>query len=147
QVEIVAGDARQMLEAEPDQAFDVLVLDAFTGDSIPLHLLTVEAFDIYLRHLKPDGQIAVLTDTWHMNFSRAMMALGMHLNLKTVEVTTQARDDENWGAEWFLFSRLAGSSGNNRSVTRRNGEVIDPGPYLLTDDYTSIWNLVSWDEY
>ncbi len=52
-VEIVMGDGRLSLEREPDQRFDVLVMDAFSGDSVPVHLLTEEAFRTYLRHLAP----------------------------------------------------------------------------------------------
>lgn len=57
--EIVLGDARLQLEREPTQQFDVLVVDAFSGDSVPIHLLTYEAFAQYFRHLKPNGVLAV----------------------------------------------------------------------------------------
>ncbi len=59
EIEIVIADGRLALEREPPQHFDVLVLDAFSGDSVPVHLLTLDAFQIYLRHLKPDGIIVV----------------------------------------------------------------------------------------
>jgi hypothetical protein len=58
-VEIVMGDGRLNLEAEPAQKFDILVMDAFSGDSVPVHLITREAFQTYVRHLKPDGILAV----------------------------------------------------------------------------------------
>ena len=57
--EIILGDARLQLEKEAAQLFDVLVVDAFSGDSVPIHLLTREAFAQYFRHLKPDGVLAV----------------------------------------------------------------------------------------
>ena len=57
--DIVLGDARLQLEREPAQQFDVLVVDAFSGDSVPIHLLTYEAFAQYFRHLKPNGVLAV----------------------------------------------------------------------------------------
>jgi spermidine synthase len=57
--EIVLGDARLQLELEPAQQLDVLVVDAFSGDSVPIHLLTYEAFAQYFRHLKPQGVLAV----------------------------------------------------------------------------------------
>ncbi|WP_076999003.1 fused MFS/spermidine synthase [Variovorax sp. KK3] len=57
-IERVLGDARLSLQAEPPQRFDVLAVDAFSGDSIPVHLMTTEAMDVYLRHLQPDGVIA-----------------------------------------------------------------------------------------
>ena len=57
-IEIPLGDARLSLEREPPQRFDVLAIDAFSSDAIPVHLITAEALDVYLRHMKPDGVIA-----------------------------------------------------------------------------------------
>ena len=57
-VEVALGDARLVLESEPvdrGQLFDILVMDAFSGDSVPVHLIAKEAFAIYFRHLKPGG--------------------------------------------------------------------------------------------
>lgn len=59
QTDIVLGDARLQLESESPQNFDVLVVDAFSGDSVPVHLLTREAFAVYFKHLKPNGVLAV----------------------------------------------------------------------------------------
>jgi spermidine synthase len=56
---VAIGDARLVLDAEVPQRFDVLAVDAFSGDAIPVHLLTLEAFAIYFRHLKPDGVLAI----------------------------------------------------------------------------------------
>ena len=70
-VEIAMGDARLVLDGEstePSQLFDILVMDAFSGDSVPVHLITREAFAIYFRHLKPTGILAV-------NISNAYLAL------------------------------------------------------------------------
>ena len=71
-VEVALGDGRLVLEGEstePGQLFDILVMDAFSGDSVPVHLITREAFAIYFRHLKPGGILAV-------NISNAYLALG-----------------------------------------------------------------------
>jgi hypothetical protein len=57
--QIVMGDGRLSLEREPSQQFDLLVMDAFSGDSVPVHLITREAFRTYFRHLKPGGILAV----------------------------------------------------------------------------------------
>jgi hypothetical protein len=54
----VLGDARLALEREPAQGFDVLAVDAFSGDSVPIHLITAEAMAVYLRHMKPGGIVA-----------------------------------------------------------------------------------------
>ena len=59
EVKIVLGDGRLSLDGEPPQEFDVLALDAFSGDAIPVHLLSREAFQLYFRHLKPEGVLAL----------------------------------------------------------------------------------------
>jgi spermidine synthase len=57
-IEIVLGNARLNMEREPAQDYDVLAIDAFSSDSIPVHLITREAMAVYLRHIKPGGVIA-----------------------------------------------------------------------------------------
>lgn len=75
ETEIVTGDARLSLESEPDRRFDLLVLDAFSGDSVPVHLLTVEAFETYLRHLGDGGLIAVHVSSRHLDLCRVLVGL------------------------------------------------------------------------
>src|SRR5262249_52002833 len=58
-LEAAVGDGRLVLESETSRQFDIFVMDAFSGDSVPVHLITREAFQLYLRHLKPDGVLAV----------------------------------------------------------------------------------------
>jgi hypothetical protein len=66
----VLGDGRLMLEREPAQNFDLLAIDAFSGDSIPTHLLTLEAMQSYLRHLKSDGILAVHITNRYLDLRR-----------------------------------------------------------------------------
>jgi hypothetical protein len=79
---IVLGDARLALEREPSQQFDLLSVDAFTGDAIPVHLLTREALALYFRHLKPHGILAVHISNWYLDLApicaRGAQALGKH---------------------------------------------------------------------
>lgn len=81
-VEVVTGDARLSLERESSQQFDVLVLDAFSGDTIPVHLLTVEAFSAYLRHLAPDGVIAAHISSRYVDLVPVVTALAQHFELE-----------------------------------------------------------------
>jgi spermidine synthase len=84
-LEIVLGDGRLQLEREPSQQFDVLVMDAFSGDSVPVHLLTLEAFQIYFKHLKPDGVLAMNVTNAFLDLvpvlKRAAEHHGKHLRL------------------------------------------------------------------
>jgi hypothetical protein len=84
--EIIPGDGRLALEREPDRAYDVLVLDAFSGDAVPVHLLTREAVQTYLRHLKPDGSLVFNISNTHLDLSPVLNehARGFGLNLKYV---------------------------------------------------------------
>src|SRR5262249_18464869 len=71
-VQVVMGDGRLNLESELTQQFDILVMDAFSGDSVPAHLLTREAFELYFRHLKADGILAVNTTNSYLNLDPVM---------------------------------------------------------------------------
>jgi SAM-dependent methyltransferase len=71
-VEVALGDGRLNLEAEPSQQFDILVMDAFSGDSVPVHLITREAFQTYFRHLKPNGILAVNTTNSYLDLEPVM---------------------------------------------------------------------------
>lgn len=80
-VEVLPGDARLVLEQEADQNFDVLVLDAFSGDAIPVHLLTTEAMQIYARHLSQDGVLAVHISNSYFDLEPVVRALGDEFGL------------------------------------------------------------------
>ena len=85
-VEIAMGDARLSLERELDQQFDILVLDAFNSDSIPVHLLTREAFEVYRRHLKPDGVIAVHISNRSVNLEPVLMLVALHFGYTAARI-------------------------------------------------------------
>jgi len=91
----VLGDARLMLEREPDQKFDVLLLDAFSGDAIPMHLLTQEAFAIYRRHMKPDGIIAVHVTNSYLALAPVVEKLAADIGWKKTRVITEEEGDHD----------------------------------------------------
>jgi len=92
QIAVVAGDGRLLLAHEAPQAFDVLVLDAFSSDAVPVHLLTREAFEIYLRHLAPDGLLLVNVSNRHLAVERVVRASAraVGLSCEVVETKTNA---------------------------------------------------------
>ena len=107
-VEIVLGDARLSLEQEPPQRFDLLALDAFSGDAIPTHLLTAEAFGIYLKHLAPSGVLAVHISNLHFDLQPVVAAAAEQHQLATVAILEPG--DEaigTWTSLWMLVSRQA----------------------------------------
>ncbi len=86
-IEVVPGDARLSLEGElytsGSQDFDVLILDAFSSDSIPVHLIDREAFDIYLQHLAPNGILAVHITNRHLDLLPVVWTLADHFKLES----------------------------------------------------------------
>jgi hypothetical protein len=104
--EVVTGDARVVLEAEPPQRFDVLVLDAFTSEFFPAHLLTREAMDVYLGHLKSDGVLAINVRHPHLKLAPLVRGLAAERGFATLSVV--AAGDERRGesaSHWVLASR------------------------------------------
>jgi SAM-dependent methyltransferase len=103
--EIVLGDARLQLENEPAQQFDVLVVDAFSGDSVPVHLLTREAFTQYFRHLKPNGVLAVHITNRFLDLQPVVKTAADHFG-KDVRLVDFDGDRERlvFRSRWALIS-------------------------------------------
>jgi SAM-dependent methyltransferase len=105
-VDITLGDARLSLERERDQQFDVLALDAFSSDAIPSHLLTREAFAIYLRHVEPDGIIAVHISNRHFNLKPVLAGLAREFDLHGCSIYSAGNASSGTDrAEWVLLTR------------------------------------------
>jgi len=142
-VEIAPGDARLSLAAEPSQAYDILVVDAFSGDAIPVHLLTREAFQLYLRHLRPDGILAVHVSNQFLDLPPVVRQEADAAGLRSLLVSS-AEDEEIgvYSSDWVLVTR------NNDFLTlqevARSGKQINPLPglRLWTDDYNSLLPLL-----
>jgi hypothetical protein len=111
EVKIVLGDARLSMENElahdAPQNFDVLALDAFSSDAIPIHLLTEEAFAVYLRQIKQDGVIAVHISNRHLDLRPVVESLAKHYQLHLVTISDDPKNDDWWlyRTTWMLLSR------------------------------------------
>jgi hypothetical protein len=104
--ELALGDARLMLEQEPDQRFDALVLDAFSGDSVPVHLLTREAFAIYRRHLAPDGVIAIHITNRYLNLAPVVERLAREFGFASTRICLQHTERVgHYHPDYVLLSR------------------------------------------
>src|SRR5262249_20328126 len=111
-IEIVVGDARLSLEREEPQDFDVLIVDAFSGDSIPVHLLTREAFELYFRHLKPDGVLAVHISNQYLDLQPVATAAAHQFGKEAVIVNHEADDSKGvYPATWILVGNPRGFLG------------------------------------
>ncbi len=144
-VDIELGDARLLLESEAArgevQNFDVLVLDAFSGDAIPVHLLTIEAFDTYWKHLNQEhGVIAIHISSNHVDLMPVIEGTAEHYKAYTL---LRIVDGElpYMPSAWVILAR-------HREDLQVNGLVATPGspsnlsPRVWTDDYSDIIRLL-----
>jgi spermidine synthase len=100
------GDARLSLENEPAQDYDILVLDAFSSDSIPVHLLTLEAMQVYARHLDPDGVIALHLTNDFLNLIPLAHSLAAASGFGSIAVANSRRPgDPSVSSAWVMMSR------------------------------------------
>lgn len=144
-VDVVPGDARLSLENEPPQQFDFLVLDAFSSDAIPVHLLTEQAFAIYLRQLKPDGVIAVHITNRHMDLFPVTRNLASHFNLGYAQITWSG-DNGPWSfctSRWVLLSRNHAFLQSEPIATVTDKVRTNSiATRLWTDDYISLFPIL-----
>jgi hypothetical protein len=143
-VTITEGDGRATLAEESPQGFDVLVVDAFSGDAIPLHLLTVEAMALYRRHLAPGGVVAFHVSNQFLNLAPEIGALarasGMEARLFD-SGEEQAKGE--FRASWVLVSGTPGYFEQGEMV-RGTRIPAQAGLKAWTDDYSSLLPVVVW---
>jgi hypothetical protein len=106
-LEDVVGDARLALEREPPQRFDVLAIDAFSGGSIPMHLLTTQAIQVYMKHLQPDGVLAFHLTNRRLDLPPVLLLNARELGLHAVLAHDEAEDSDLRRTDWVLVSRDA----------------------------------------
>ena len=88
--EVVLGDGRLSLEREPPRGYDVLGVDAFSGDSIPMHLVTREAMALYVKHLNPDGVIVFQATNRYIDLLPVVKRLAAEFDMKAVNIADLA---------------------------------------------------------
>jgi spermidine synthase len=140
--QVALGDGRLSLEREPAQGFDVLVVDAFSGDSIPIHLLTKEAFALYLRHLQPNGVLAVHVSNKFLDLAPVVLRAAEAFDKQARSVdTSDEKTGVSYGAEWIL---VTGSSTFFAQDMLRAAKPIasNASVPLWTDDFASVYQVL-----
>jgi hypothetical protein len=142
---IVMGDARLSLERElvppkSSRQFDVLVVDAFSGDAIPTHLLTREAGDIYARQLAGEGVLAVHISNRYLDLAPVVEGLAQHLGWQPLLIHS-AGDDANGinTADWMLVTHNAKLL---KTLAPASSKLDDRPPLLWTDDYSDLFHIL-----
>jgi hypothetical protein len=142
-IEIVRGDARVSLAAERPQRYDVLVVDAFSGDAIPVHLMTAQALDVYRRHLAPGGIVAFHVSNDFVELAPVVEQLAQNAGMQAVRVI--AHEDPSrqlFDSEWVLVTLNAEFLANPEVVRARQPIAIPAGLRLWTDDYSSLFPII-----
>ena len=136
-IEIALGDARLTLEREAPEKFDVLAVDAFSSDSIPVHLITREALGVYLRHVKPDGIVAFHVSNRFLNLAPVVGQIAKASGAFAVNVYEKGEEDKTQ-SDWVLVSREPKAL-ELRLIKDVSGPVEEqPGWRLWTDDYNNL---------
>jgi SAM-dependent methyltransferase len=143
-VDVAMGDARLSLEAEPSRQFDILAVDAFSSDAVPVHLLTLEAFRVYFRHLKPDGILAVNITNHYLDLkpvmARAAGAFGKVALYYAYE--PDPNDAFCFACDWMLIMSPAALAAH--SELKYGGRVMQPQPAFRawTDDFSNLYSIL-----
>ena len=145
-VELAVGDARLTLEREAPQGFDVLAIDAFSSDAIPVHLITKEALGIYLRHVKPDGIVAFHVSNRFLDLIPVVARLAREHGVHVTHVKDDPDDDDPLGrsrSDWLLVSRSAEALKKEKIVEAGAAEPQDkPEWRTWTDDYSNLIQIL-----
>jgi SAM-dependent methyltransferase len=140
--DIAMGDARLSLEREAPENFDVLAVDAFSSDSIPVHLLTREAMQLYFRHLKPDGILAVHISNRYLDLQPVLQGEAAALGKNARVVDTEDDDSQDvFGATWVL---VISPPSNFDAEEIKASEPLDSKKRvrLWTDDYSNLFQIL-----
>ena len=144
--DIILGDARLSLNNEQKQEFDVLVLDAFSSDAIPVHLLTQQAFEIYLKQLKPGGILAVHISNAYLDLRPVVWQAAQFFDLDYQYVGAAAEEDlAIAGTRWILLSpdkeAIQVEALLDEQVIETSAEKQIA---MWTDDYSNIFRVIRW---
>lgn len=142
-VDVALGDARITMSREKPQNFDILVIDAFSGDAIPVHLLTREAFALYWHHLNPNGVLAVHVSNRYLKLSPVVQLAAERSRKSAWLVDNDDRDlSEIYAASWVLVTDRDGFA--TEPLLRGKLKRIQVPPHLRewTDDYSNLWDIL-----
>jgi hypothetical protein len=143
-VEVALGDGRLLLDSEPDQHFDMLVMDAFSGDSVPVHLITREAFGTYFRHLKPNGILAVNISNTYLNLEPVMERAANAFGKVALAYHFSAEEDDTFcfSCSWALI--MDGAAASAHPELQKDAKVLRPErPFRIwTDDFSNMFSIL-----
>ncbi|MDF1702334.1 MAG: fused MFS/spermidine synthase [Planctomycetota bacterium] len=147
-VDTVLGDARIMLEHQLDdgqsQAFDVLAVDAFSSDAVPIHLLTREALDVYWRHLRAGGILAMHVSNRFIDMKPVVHRLAKDLGHELLYIKNKKRESRRVDSSGWLLMTSNTVFLAQDAVHEHARDLPEPGP-RWTDDFSSLFDLLKSD--
>lgn len=147
------GDARLSLAAWDGPKFDLIALDAFTSDAIPIHLLTLEAIRTYMKQLNDGGVLAVHISNRHLNLNPVLVRAADELAAEVPGFVCRVREDDGndghdaeakYASTWVVLARNEAALGGLTKDDRWVLPQRDPGFRTWTDDFSNIWSVMSW---
>lgn len=139
--EVVTADGRLALEREQPENFDVLILDAFSGDSIPVHLLTRQAFESYFRHLRTGGLIAIHVTNRYLDLPPLIEAVAGTLQKHVLLIHNEADQERGiYASDWSLLADSPEALQDFQWRSRPKGTTRKARPW--TDDYSNLFQIV-----
>jgi hypothetical protein len=143
-IRILLGDARLTLENQPPQNYDVLVLDAFNSDSVPVHLLTKEAIEIYLKHLNSDGVLAFHISSNYLNLAKVVWRMAEEYHLHSVFIEGEINPQSGTVfSDWILLSpnpAMLATPQITRAISTQTPD--SSGVNLWTDDHMNLLQIL-----
>ena len=145
QVEIVEGDGRLSLAKQAPQQFDVLAVDAFSGDAIPLHLLTTQAVALYRKNLAPGGILAFHISNQHVDLEPPITMLAKASGMTAMRLTNNPNEKlGEFASTWILLTDNAAFFALPEVAAHAHAPEEKPGLRVWTDDYSSLAPLLRW---
>ncbi len=143
---VILGDARLSLERElaagGPRRFDVFVVDAFTGDAIPAHLLTRECLQLYLAHLAPGGRLLLHISNRYLDLRPVVLALARDAGLEAIVMDSRPADVSELPATWAAIARSGFFSAEERAMAAASRPPFTGRLALWTDEYSTLFNLL-----
>ena len=135
-------EERLVLEREPSQNFDVLAVDAFSSDAIPVHLITREALAVYLKHIKPDGAVAFHVTNRYLRLAPVVKQLADEVGMEAVLITDDPDDPDLSRTDWVIVTRNRDFLADADVVKKRVAIEPIPGLKIWTDDFNNLFQIL-----